>query len=143
MAGRAPARSRRRGSGALLPLFVYGTLQDPRRVRAVLGPEARWRVLGAGTIRGVLYDVGPYPALRRSDSPRDVVPGRLLELDDEGLLIALDRYEGVDAGLYLRERVEVCLAGGEQQSGWVYVYNRSVAGLRRIAQWPVGDDSSC
>ncbi len=112
-------------------------------MRAVLGPEARWRVLGAGTIRGVLYDVGPYPALRRSDSPRDVVPGRLLELDDEGLLIALDRYEGVDAGLYLRERVEVCLAGGEQQSGWVYVYNRSVAGLRRIAQWPVGDDSSC
>jgi gamma-glutamylcyclotransferase (GGCT)/AIG2-like uncharacterized protein YtfP len=110
-------------------------------VRAVLGSEARWRILGAGTIRGVLYDAGPYPALRRSDSPRDVVPGRLLGLDDESLLIALDRYEGVDAGLYLRERVEVCLASGEQQSAWVYVYNHSVAGLRRIPKWLVGDHS--
>ena len=143
MAGRAPARPRRRGSGALPSLFVYGTLQDTRRVRAALGAEARWRVLGAGTIRGVLYDAGPYPALQRSGSPDDIVPGLLLELGDESLLVALDRYEGVDSGLYLRERVEVSLAGGGQQGAWVYVYNQSVAGLRRIPKWPADDDNSC
>lgn len=132
-----------RAGGALPSIFVYGTLQHPRRVRAVLGPEARWRVLGAGTIGGVLYDAGRYPALLRSDSPDEVVPGLVLELGDESLLGALDRYEGVDSGLYLREQVEVCLAGGGQQGAWVYVYNQSVAGLRRIRKWPTGDDNSC
>jgi gamma-glutamylcyclotransferase (GGCT)/AIG2-like uncharacterized protein YtfP len=143
VAGRASARPLGRGSGGPRPLFVYGTLQDPQRLRTVLGPAARWRVLGAGTIRGVLYDAGPYPALRRSDSPADIVPGLLLELEDESLLVALDRYEGVDSGLYLRERVQVYTADGAQQDAWAYTYNRSVAGFRRIQRWPSGDDNAC
>jgi gamma-glutamylaminecyclotransferase len=116
-------------------LFVYGTLKDPHRMAAVVGPHVHMRVVGAGTVRGVLYDAGEYPALKLSASAGDVVRGQLLELDDAALP-RLDRYEGVDSGLYVRQACDVRDDDGRVRAAWVYVYNRSVAALRRIAEWP-------
>ena len=116
-------------------LFVYGTLKDSRRFAAVVGQHVHVRVIGHGTVRGVLYDAGEYPALRPSASAADVVRGVVLELDDAAL-VRLDAYEGVDSGLYVRRRCEVRGDDGRVQEAWLYVYNRSVSGFRRIASWP-------
>jgi len=116
-------------------LFAYGTLQNPARRAAVIGPTAPCRVVADASIRGELYDAGDYPVLRRSDSAADRVPGILLELDDAALE-SLDDYEGIASGLYNRERCAVEVASGGTVDAWVYVYARSVTGLRRIAAWP-------
>jgi len=119
-------------------LFAYGTLQDPRRVVALLGGSFRCRVVAPATVRGVLYDVrGEYPALRPAELADDVVAGVVLEIDD-GALPRLDEYEGVSEGLYVRERCEPRLRDGRSVEAWVYVYNQPTAALRRIAAWPPG-----
>lgn len=115
-------------------LFAYGTLQDPARLATVIG-GGPIRVIGAGTIQGVLYDAGEYPALCAAAGATETVPGLLLELEDTALA-ALDRYEGVASGLYTRQRCAVALKDGETADAWVYVYARSVRGLPRIAAWP-------
>lgn len=118
-------------------LFAYGTLKDPKQLGVALGFPVRCEVVGPGSVCGVLYDVGEYPALRSSESPDDLVPGLLLDLDNEAL-DALDAYEGVPEGLYVRERCAVRLDDGRSSEAWVYIFNRSTAGLRRIAAWPPG-----
>jgi gamma-glutamylcyclotransferase (GGCT)/AIG2-like uncharacterized protein YtfP len=118
-------------------LFAYGTLKDPQQLVAVVGFPVRCAVVGAGTVGGILYDVGEYPALRPSESHADLVPGVLLDVDDAALA-RLDAYEGVPEGLYLRQRGAVRLDDGRRVEAWVYVYNRATDGLRRIAAWPPG-----
>ena len=120
----------------MIRLFAYGTLKDPGRLAAVVGPTTRSRVLGAGRVRGILYDAGDYPALRPSRSLADSVPGLLLELDGDAVLARIDAYEGVDSGLYERRRCVVRLDDGRRASAWTYLYNRSTAALPRIAAWP-------
>lgn len=100
--------------------FVYGTLTDPDRARAVdpdatFGPEA--------TLSGVARVEGHYPTLVPGDS---VVEGRVLDAD----AAALDAYEGVDRGLYAR--VSVPVAGG----GTVETYVGDPAALGVDAAWP-------
>ena len=109
---------------------------DPTRLAAVVGAATLCRVVGAGRVRGVLYDAGDYPALRPSRSAADSVPGLLLELDGDAVLARLDAYEGVASGLYVRRRCVVHLDDGRRANAWTYVYNRSTASLRRIAAWP-------
>src|SRR5262245_25770068 len=104
-------------------LFAYGTLKDPALLTAIVGP-VRCRVIGAGAVGGMLYDMGSYPALRPGESSDDTVPGVLIELDDESALGRLDAYEDVGSGLYVRERCEVRLADGRCETAWVYIYNR-------------------
>lgn len=119
----------------MVHLFAYGTLKDVGKLIAVVGAAVQCRVVGHGRVQGILYDVGDYPALRPSDSPGDVVRGVLLELDDTAL-DDLDVYEGVDSGLYVRQRCEVYMDDARSAAAWVYVYNRPTGGLRRIAAWP-------
>ena len=115
--------------------FAYGTLKDLGQLTVVVGAAVQCRVVGRGRVRGILYDVGDYPALRPSPSPDDVVTGVLLELDDAALA-DLDAYEGVADGLYVRARCAVHLDDGTATAAWVYVYNRATTGLRRIVTWP-------
>jgi len=130
-------------------LFVYGTLQDGGRLDALIGNATRWRVLARGTTAGALYDVGRYPAMirvvteqgarRRSPRAADRVPGLVIELaEPAAALRVLDKYEGVDDGVYARRRCRVLTADGVTTTAWVYVYSRPVTGLRRIAAWPYG-----
>lgn len=111
-------------------VFVYGTLTDPERVEAVLGrreddvtpPDAfegsapsslEYEFCGAATLEGCHRVDGRYPAL----APGGSTEGRLLAVGD-GALAALDRYEGVDSGLY--ERVAVPRSDAEG-AAWTYV----------------------
>lgn len=101
--------------------FVYGTLRDPERAREVLGhaefgPDAR--------LVGLARASGHYPTL----APGGKIEGRVLRLDD-GDLAALDAYEGVDRGLYVRVRVP---ADGDDL--WTYVGDPDALGVD--ASWP-------
>jgi gamma-glutamylcyclotransferase (GGCT)/AIG2-like uncharacterized protein YtfP len=84
-----------------MDVFVYGTLTDPGQAGAVLD---RFEYVDAATLVGAHRVDGQYPTL----APGGRVDGRLLRTDE---LAALDRYEGVDRGLYVR--VSVPLVAGE------------------------------
>jgi gamma-glutamylcyclotransferase (GGCT)/AIG2-like uncharacterized protein YtfP len=97
-------------SDARFHLFAYGSL------RAVPGPGDLLRGcqrVGAGSVTGTLYDVGDYPALLLAGSDR--VSGVVLRCPADRLL-DLDRYEGVERGLFRRAAVEV-----SGRACWVYV----------------------
>lgn len=107
--------------------FVYGTLTDPERARAVL-PE--FEFLGPATLSGLHRVDGEYPTL----APGGRVEGRVLRTDDAA---ALDRYEGVESGLYVR--VSVPLEGGADDSGGDRCVETYVGDPERLdapAEWP-------
>lgn len=79
-------------------VFVYGTLTDPERVAEVLDEPRDWSFVGDATLHGLQRVDGRYPTL----APGGRVDGRVLETD---AIAALDAYEGVDRGLYVRVRV--------------------------------------
>ncbi|WP_224333002.1 gamma-glutamylcyclotransferase family protein [Haloprofundus halobius] len=78
-----------------MDVFVYGTLTDPERVAQVVDSYV---FVGPARLSGLHPVSGRYPTL----APGGEVAGRLLRTDD---VAALDRYEGVDAGLYVRVAV--------------------------------------
>jgi gamma-glutamylcyclotransferase (GGCT)/AIG2-like uncharacterized protein YtfP len=109
-------------------------LQDPALRTHVLGGAVA-HVVGRGSVRGALYDLGEYPGLVDSaDDER--VPGTVLKLTDAAALTRLDAHEGVGEGLYVRRRMSVRLADGDEIQAWVYLYARPIDGRPRIAVWP-------
>jgi gamma-glutamylaminecyclotransferase len=105
-------------------LFVYGTLKR--------GCKNHHHLVGqyvgeARTTPGYrLHDLGDYPGMVADATDTDGVTGEIWSVDDAALA-HLDDFEGVDEGLYLRERVT--LAGGAFADADVhtYLYARSVA----------------
>lgn len=64
-----------------------------------------------------------FPYVEKSTDESDIVLVNILEVDDKGL-DHLDRYEGVDNGLYTREQEEVWSRDDdtpETELAWVYV----------------------
>ncbi|UWG49678.1 YtfP, gamma-glutamylcyclotransferase (GGCT)/AIG2-like family protein [Halalkaliarchaeum sp. AArc-CO] len=80
-----------------MDVFVYGTLTAPDRVGELLDSFV---FVGAATLHGLHAVEGRYPTL----APGGRVAGRLLRTDE---IERLDRYEGVDRGLYARVSVPV------------------------------------
>jgi gamma-glutamylcyclotransferase (GGCT)/AIG2-like uncharacterized protein YtfP len=96
-----------------MDVFVYGTLTNPERVRAVVDSFV---FVGPAVLEGLRVVDGEYPTLAppiETPDPEDVagarVAGRLLRTDD---VDALDAYEGVDDGLFVRVTVPVDDDGG-------------------------------
>lgn len=135
-------------------VFVYGTLTDPAQVERVLDPtgDPGWSFAGSATVEGLHRVDGRYPTL----VPGGRVDGRLLVVD-EASLDRLDRYEGVDRGLYVRVGVPTtdgqptepaAAATGsspdddpgatDEDPVWAYVGDSTRLGLG--ANWP-GDGS--
>lgn len=119
--------------------FVYGTLKRGQSNYPLIAGAVR-AVLPA-TIRGRLYDVGPFPALAHGD---ETVHGELLLIASEALvdlLVMLDELEGYDAAdptgsFYLREIVAATTADGQEYAAYVYFYNRDTAALHHL---PAGE----
>lgn len=101
-------------------VFVYGTLTDQDRAGAVLDG---FEYVGEAVLDGLHRVEGRYPTL----APGGTTDGRLLRTDE---VAALDRYEGVDRGLYVR--VAVPRDGG----GTVQVYVGDPGRLDADAEWP-------
>ena len=131
-------------------LVVYGSLMrglpasepraetetGPRRdLLDQLGVGAGLRRVGPCRVPGVLFDLGPYPALRPARSEADSVCGELHAVIDPRALTALDAFEGFDpqnpcGSDYLRERIELLEPRGMR--AWIYVYNREPEASRRV-----------
>jgi len=92
-------------------VFVYGTLREGGGAEGLLRGCAR---VGAGAVRGRLYDLGAYPALVLA-AGEGAVRGEVWGCP-AAVLPRLDAYEGVAEGLFRRVRTE---AGGVEC--WVYV----------------------
>ena len=103
-------------------IFVYGTITDADRAESVLDSFA---YVGDAVLSGLHRVDGTYPTL----APGGSVAGRLLRTPD---VRALDRYEGVDRGLYVRESVPLATADAER----VAVYIGNPDALDAPAEWP-------
>lgn len=118
-------------------VFVYGTLTDPDRVEDVLRsvPNATFELGSTAVLEGLSRVDGEYPTL----APGDRTQGRLLWVDDRGLE-ALDRYEGVDRGLY--ERIAVPREDADVDTDadaddcWIYVGDPDRLGVVEPVEWP-------
>lgn len=115
-------------------LFIYGTLL-PDLVRPPFDVlVAKLTPLGAATIRGRLYDLGPYPGLVLDETGARV-HGEVFALpDDPALLASLDDYEG--SCHYRRVECRAMAESGETVTGWVYECH---ADLSRAVVIPHGD----
>ena len=109
-------------------VFVYGTLTDPGQVDAVLGDGADYEFVGRASLEGLHRVDGQFPTL----APGGSVEGRILEVD-RSCLEALDAYEGVESGLYVRVSVPI---DDERRAIWVYVGNPDRLGLEERVDWP-------
>jgi gamma-glutamylaminecyclotransferase len=84
-------------------LFVYGTLKRGCRNHRQLADQTF--VGDARTAPGFrLYNLGEYPGLVPVPTDRDGVRGEVWSVDAAGLK-RLDRFEGVQEGLYRREPI--------------------------------------
>lgn len=107
-------------------MFVYGTLMSVN--------NGRMENLGCHTptpaeLKGfTLYQVDPnFPGI--IPEPGGMVLGELWDVPKEAIP-ELDYYEGVDAGLYRREKTEVEAVGGKKEKAFIYVWNRKPRGRK-------------
>jgi gamma-glutamylcyclotransferase (GGCT)/AIG2-like uncharacterized protein YtfP len=107
-----------------MDVFVYGTLTEPERVGEVLDSYV---FVGPATLTGLRLVEGRYPTL----APGGETAGRLLRTDET---VALDEYEGVDDGLYLRASVPLDAPEGHPDRAAVYVGDPDR--LDAEATWP-------
>jgi gamma-glutamylcyclotransferase (GGCT)/AIG2-like uncharacterized protein YtfP len=82
------------------------------------------------TVRGRLYDLGPYPAAIVDAEAHERIRGEVLELSPgTSVLSVIDTYEECDpadavGSLFLRLRCDAEVDDGRVLNSWIYVYNR-------------------
>jgi gamma-glutamylcyclotransferase (GGCT)/AIG2-like uncharacterized protein YtfP len=119
-------------------LFAYGTLQPGLAPKSMEQATAKLRAVGAGFVRGVLYDLGHYPGAIADAGAAGRISGTVMELPDDGdVLRALDEYEGFDpqspdTSEFIRERQKVEMANGGTRMCWFYRYNGRTDAARVI-----------
>lgn len=106
-------------------LFTYGTLMRGYPLHRVLAPAAT--LLGRGSVRGRLLDLGRYPGLVAGGRR---VRGELYRLDAPEVLPVLDREEGYN---FERRRATVTLEAGVRVRAWIYRYQGPCERAREIA----------
>lgn len=121
-------------------LFVYGSLLTGSGLPTVDGLlPGHADDLGAAAMRGRLYQLSGYPGALPFGGRGDRVFGRVFRLRDfRRVMRRLDAYEAYfpqrpAASEYIRAMTVVTLLdSGRRMPAWVYLYNGSVRGRRRI-----------
>ena len=103
------------------PLFIYGSLRDPRVRARLLGERTDLTTCPATLPGHVRQMVGgfDYPFVVPAESGAGVDGDLLLGLSDADYAI-LDQYEDVDDGLYVRAAVTIETANGRVDA-WTYL----------------------
>jgi gamma-glutamylcyclotransferase (GGCT)/AIG2-like uncharacterized protein YtfP len=115
-------------------LFVYGTLRSGMNHPLHRLLERQAALIGLGSFRGKLFDLGRYPGTVPSRGSTDRVIGEVYRLKtSEAALKILDQYEG---HRFRRKRVAVSLYNGSSVTAWIYLYRGSVKHRKPI---PSGD----
>lgn len=125
-------------------LFVYGSLLSGFHHPAYNYISRYFTLIGEAKVRGVLYDLGSYPAAVPAENEA-YISGELYRLNNESefawAMEQLDDYEGlnVEAGeiaLYRRQIAQIYLHN-EVTEAWIYWYNGSIEGCSAIASGDV------
>src|SRR5258708_4065272 len=110
-------------------IFTYGTLQPDLAPDEIAHVVRRLEVIGKGTVRGTLYDLGSCPgAVIDRACPRRI-SGTVFRLpEDGGIMRKLDTYEGYNpesphTSLFIRRVHPVHMANGQVLECWIYEYN--------------------
>jgi gamma-glutamylcyclotransferase (GGCT)/AIG2-like uncharacterized protein YtfP len=105
-------------------LFVYGTLRSQMHDPLHRLLETQAILVGTGTFRGKLYDLGRYPGAVPSRAYTDRVIGEIYRFSDpQRAFEILDEYEG---HRFKRKRVTIIQEDGKSITSWIYLYARSV-----------------
>jgi gamma-glutamylcyclotransferase (GGCT)/AIG2-like uncharacterized protein YtfP len=118
-------------------LFVYGLLRAdvPHPMAAFLKNNAKF--IGRGEVRGLLYDVGEYPAAVPDAHHQLVGDVYRLMHDVDAILKKLDAFEMVgeahSAPNEYRREVTSAMVNDSSYEAWIYWYSWPVSHLPRIA----------
>ena len=116
-------------------LFVYGSLRSGFRSPAYEYISRYFDLVGAGKVKGQLFDLGTYPAAKPSSQNKFII-GELYRIRNEKefawAMGQLDDYEGVHVGfdetqLYRRDVAEVYI-DNKITNAWIYWYHGDVTG---------------
>jgi len=117
-------------------VFFYGTLMTPFNRAGQLRVSQHLTYVGRGTMAGVLFDLGIYPAAVPASDTR--VCGEVYSMAHPNIVLqALDEYEGCradepESNLYTRARTAVTLEDGLVVDAWAYFYNAPLGRAERI-----------
>lgn len=124
-------------------LFVYGSLRRGFHHPAYAYISEYFNFVGDATVKGKLYDLGPYPAAVPDEG--GLIIGELYRIKEPGqfswAMAQLDDYEGVcceegESQEYKRELTRVHV-NGQEETAWIYWYARSVEGHPVVASGDV------
>ncbi|MBC7851774.1 MAG: gamma-glutamylcyclotransferase [Chitinophagaceae bacterium] len=116
-------------------LFVYGSLRKGFQHPAYQYISTFFKLVGAGKVRGILYDMGEFPAAIPVHSDNFIV-GELYTLnnpDEFGWAIGqIDDYEGINVEfgeipLYRRD-ITTVFVNGQTTPAWIYWYAGDITG---------------
>lgn len=117
-------------------VFFYGTLMTPFNRAARRRVDDDLAYAGRGSISGLLFDLGIYPAaVPAADSQ---VWGEVFEMSHPTIVLqALDELEGFraaepESSLYTRMLTPVTLEDGRVVEAWAYFYNAPLGRAERI-----------
>jgi gamma-glutamylcyclotransferase (GGCT)/AIG2-like uncharacterized protein YtfP len=117
-------------------LFVYGSLRRAASpMHDMLAQSCHY--VGEGLLQGRLYEVNWYPGAVESAYSEDKVVGEVYQIVDSGILVRLDEYEACSDNFsqpheYIRKRCWIQRPNSQAIKAWVYVFNHSLDGCRRI-----------
>lgn len=120
-------------------LFVYGSLRSGFHHPAYAYISRYFTLVTDAKVKGLLYDMGEYPAAIPTDSEQYIV-GELYRINNADefswSMAQLDDYEGLNAEagetpLYRREMTHV-YAGDWSATAWVYWFNGNTDNRSRI-----------
>jgi gamma-glutamylcyclotransferase (GGCT)/AIG2-like uncharacterized protein YtfP len=118
-------------------LFVYGSLlKDGNEFAFYL--KQNCTIYDKGKFEGKLYDIGLYPGAIANAGCGQYVYGSIFLVDDPIVSFAvLDEYEGFGAdepypNEFVKQLLEIEMAGGVKMDCWIYLYNLPVGGLPEI-----------
>ena len=101
---------------------VYGTLKSFHPNSSLLGRDAKVVAQGIRVPNTSMYNIGWFPGVVHDDNGPGV-DVEIVEVNDTDMK-HLDDYEGVDAGLYVREEID--LPNGDKS--FMYFFNRGTEG---------------
>ncbi|MES2647764.1 MAG: gamma-glutamylcyclotransferase family protein [Bacteroidota bacterium] len=113
-------------------LFVYGSLRKGFEHPVFKYVSDYFHFVDHGKVKGILYDLGEYPAALPTDDER-FITGELYSIKEPSefayAIAQLDDYEGINPeegnSLYRRELTAV-YTDERTTTAWVYWYNREI-----------------
>lgn len=111
-------------------IAVYGSLRPGAHAFHLM--VGGTRPISLGTLEGAnIYNMGPFPALKKNPNKDFKVVVHVLEITDKSLPARLDQYEGYP-DFYNREEMDITLENGNVVKAWVYTFQNDVEMERRI-----------